>query len=42
MTEETGTREPEGAPVVIMVDAAPYAMKEILATHPKHCSMVRT
>ncbi|HAE36031.1 MAG: tungsten formylmethanofuran dehydrogenase [Chitinophagales bacterium] len=35
MTEETGTREPEGAPVVIMVDAALHAMKEILAAHPE-------
>jgi 2-oxoisovalerate dehydrogenase E1 component len=32
---EQGTREPEGAPVVIMVDAALHAMNEILHDHPE-------
>ena len=33
--EEKGTRAPEGAPVVIMVDAALHAMDEILKQYPE-------
>ncbi|MFI5171408.1 MAG: thiamine pyrophosphate-dependent enzyme [Chitinophagales bacterium] len=33
--EEQGTREPEGVEVVNMVDAALFAMDEILAKHPE-------
>jgi 2-oxoisovalerate dehydrogenase E1 component len=35
VTEEQGTRAPEGARTVIMVDAALYAMEEILKNHPE-------
>ncbi|HNA58249.1 MAG TPA: thiamine pyrophosphate-dependent enzyme [Chitinophagales bacterium] len=34
-TEEQGTREPQGADVVPMVDAALFAMDEILTKHPE-------
>lgn len=35
VTEERGIREPEGAEKVIMVDAALFAMDEILKKHPE-------
>ncbi|MBL7812619.1 MAG: tungsten formylmethanofuran dehydrogenase [Bacteroidetes bacterium] len=35
ITEETGVREPEGREPVIMVDAALYAVDEILKKHPE-------
>lgn len=35
ITEEKGVREPEGAEKVIMVDAALFAMDEILKKHPE-------
>jgi 2-oxoisovalerate dehydrogenase E1 component len=35
ITEETGTREPAGSEITIMVDAALHAMDEILADHPE-------
>jgi len=35
VTEETGIREPEGAEKTIMVDAALFAMDEILHDHPE-------
>ncbi|HEY4334266.1 MAG TPA: thiamine pyrophosphate-dependent enzyme [Puia sp.] len=33
--EETGTRSPEGGQKVIMVDAALFAIREIMAAHPE-------
>lgn len=35
ITEEQGTREPEGADAVPMVDAALFAMDELLTKHPE-------
>ncbi|MCU0358740.1 MAG: tungsten formylmethanofuran dehydrogenase, partial [Cyclobacteriaceae bacterium] len=35
VTEETGTRSPEGAEKVVMVDAALHAVDEILRQHPE-------
>ena len=35
VTEELGQRSPQGAEKVLMVDAALYAMDEILASHPE-------
>jgi len=35
VTEETGTRSPEGGQKVIMVDAALFAIREIMAAHPE-------
>ena len=35
ITEEQGNREPEGGEVVMMVDAALFAMDEILSKHPE-------
>lgn len=33
--EEKGVREPEGAPAVLMVDAALYAIRELMEDHPE-------
>jgi 2-oxoisovalerate dehydrogenase E1 component len=35
VTEERGERSPEGAPTVVMVDAALHAMQEIMQDHPE-------
>lgn len=35
ITQEQGTRNPPGAPEVLMVDAALHAIEEILAKHPE-------
>lgn len=35
ITEEQGIREPEGAEIVIMVDAALHAMQDLLQDHPE-------
>ncbi len=35
ITEEVGQRSPEGAETIMMVDAALFAMDEILKTHPE-------
>ncbi len=35
ITQETGIRTPQGAPTIIMVDAALFAIREIMEAHPE-------